>query len=956
MKQKLRLFTSLLLLAVASAAWGETGTITFGNNGTKINGASVTGTDNLNNNWTITTVGTTSFTQSTSYSQVGSSKNPATSITLTTTLPESVTITAFSAKFGGFGDTAGSISLKVGDTEVGTGSLNGTNDVTVSSTPNAAGTVLTVTVTDIAKGVKVYNVSYTYTTGEVKPVCEMPTFDPAGGTAVTIGTVVTISTATEGASIIYTTDGSTPSAENGTTGNTVTINEATTINAIAVKEGCDNSGVASASYTIVKVAKPTFSPEEGDVDAGTVVTISTATEGATIYYTTDGSTPTTESTQGNSVTINANTTINAIAVKEGMANSNVATAEYVLKGESVSGYTIDFEEAASSYADWTFTNAESAQTGSITAHGGTYYGTTGGKTTASIQTKEKVASPGVFTCYVSKQSTNTTSSTWYIQVSEDGSEWTDVKTQSATSMNKGVWVEFSADLSAYSNVYVRLYYSGSTAVRNVDDISLTMASSLAAPTISLPAGSYVGTQSVTLTAEDGASIYYTLDETTPTEESTPYTDAISITESCTLKAIAVKDGVSSNVASAVYTIRIPYSTIPALFEAATATATDVDVTFGGWIVSAVSGSNAYLTDNEGHGLIIYKKNHGFNVGDVLTGTASCQLQVYKGSAELTQLTATTEGLTVTSGGSVETISNIAMSELGGVNTGALVKYEKLTYDGTALEDAQGNTLTPYKSLYEGTFEEGALYTVTGIYVQFDETKEILPRSAADIVELIAVTVSKDAKGKNYANADRYFATLYYSDKNLKMTGANLNAHPVKVKDGKISNIVTYSSNNGNVIPAGMAVMLEAVNPGTYTFEVVDEYTDPEYNYILSQNMLHGTDEAATTTAPGEGEYKFYALSLNGNDDPGTAGFYFRQGCQNGQAFENGAHKAYLAVPADVAGNAKYFVFGEETDGIRQIENGELTIENAEIYNLSGQRVNKAQKGVYIVNGKKVVIR
>lgn len=134
---------------------------------------------------------------------------------------------------------------------------------------------------------------------------------------------------------------------------------------------------------------------------------------------------------------------------------------------------IDFESTASTYTNWTFTNMTSQQTGSITAHGGTYYGTTGGKATASITTDTKIATPGLLTCYVSKQSTNTTSSTWYIQVSSDGSTWTDVKTQSATSMGKGEWIEFTADLSSYTNVYVRVYYSGSTAVRNIDDLTLT---------------------------------------------------------------------------------------------------------------------------------------------------------------------------------------------------------------------------------------------------------------------------------------------------------------------------------------------------------------------------------------------------------------------------------------------------------------------------------------------------
>ena len=157
-------FFLLLMMSVLSlgVGWAATGTITFGNNGVKIDNTSVTDDDDRGNTWTITTTGTTSFTQQPSYSQVGSSKAAATSITFTTTLPSNVAITAMSAKFGGFSGTAGTISLKVGDTEVGTGSLNASNDVTVNATSTATGKVLTVTVTDIAKGVKCYNISYTY--------------------------------------------------------------------------------------------------------------------------------------------------------------------------------------------------------------------------------------------------------------------------------------------------------------------------------------------------------------------------------------------------------------------------------------------------------------------------------------------------------------------------------------------------------------------------------------------------------------------------------------------------------------------------------------------------------------------------------------------------------------------------------------------------------------------------
>lgn len=134
--------------------------------------------------------------------------------------------------------------------------------------------------------------------------------------------------------------------------------------------------------------------------------------------------------------------------------------------------SVDFENT--SYAEWTVSNLQLKQSGAITPKGGSYYGTTGGKTTASITTKDVYASPNSITCYVSKTSTNTNAdSKWNIQVSSDGSTWTTVKTQSASSMTKGNWVELTADLSSYSNVYVRVAYSGTTAVRAIDNLIFT---------------------------------------------------------------------------------------------------------------------------------------------------------------------------------------------------------------------------------------------------------------------------------------------------------------------------------------------------------------------------------------------------------------------------------------------------------------------------------------------------
>ena len=142
--------------------------------------------------------------------------------------------------------------------------------------------------------------------------------------------------------------------------------------------------------------------------------------------------------------------------------------------------TVDFESATTAYSDWTFTTFISQQTNSnVSAHGGSYFGTTSGKTTGSVVTKEKIASPQSITFYISKQSTNNTASSWLVQVSSDGTNWTQVgdKQSASSGITKGTWTEVSRDLSSYSDVYVGVFYDGTTAVRCIDDITLTYTTS-----------------------------------------------------------------------------------------------------------------------------------------------------------------------------------------------------------------------------------------------------------------------------------------------------------------------------------------------------------------------------------------------------------------------------------------------------------------------------------------------
>ena len=101
--------------------------------------------------------------------------------------------------------------------------------------------------------------------------------------------------------------------------------------------------------------------------------------------------------------------------------------------------------------------------------------------------------------------------------------------------------------------------------------------------------------------------------------------------------------------------------------------------------------------------------------------------------------------------------------------------------------------------------------------------------------------------------------------------------------------------------------------------------------------------------------KFYRLTMHGaaENNPGKIGFWW--GADGGQSFDIAANKAYLAVPASVAGARNGFAFGDDsTTGISNVNVNENV--NGSVYDLQGRKVSTPGKGLYIVNGKKVVIK
>jgi hypothetical protein len=220
--------------------------------------------------------------------------------------------------------------------------------------------------------------SVTYTFQAAKPV-----LSPAPGTYSSRQTV-TISDATAGATIYYTTNGSPPTTSSTKYKAGIAVSSTETIQAIAALSGYSQSAVASGAYTISPpAATPAFSPVPGTYSTSQSVKISDATSGATIYYTTNGSTPTTSSTRYTAaIPVSSTDTIKAIAVAGGHTQSAVATATYIIVTPAA---TPVFSPVPGTY--------KSKQTVTITdaTSGATIYYSTNGKAPTTSSTKYTAA-------------------------------------------------------------------------------------------------------------------------------------------------------------------------------------------------------------------------------------------------------------------------------------------------------------------------------------------------------------------------------------------------------------------------------------------------------------------------------------------------------------------------------------------------------------------------------------
>lgn len=164
------------------------------------------------------------------------------------------------------------------------------------------------------------------------PAAPTPTFSPSAGTFTSAQTVTMADTAA-GASIFYTLDGSTPTVTSTKYTAPISVSTTTTLKALALAPNFSNSAVASGTYTInlPVAATPTFTPVAGTYTSAQTVSIADTTANASVFYTLDGSTPTTSSTRYTApIAVSSTETINAIVTASGASQSAVGTAAYII--------------------------------------------------------------------------------------------------------------------------------------------------------------------------------------------------------------------------------------------------------------------------------------------------------------------------------------------------------------------------------------------------------------------------------------------------------------------------------------------------------------------------------------------------------------------------------------------------------------------------------------------------
>lgn len=264
---------------------------------------------------------------------------------------------------------------------------------------------------------------------------------------------------------------------------------------------------------------------------------------------------------------------------------------------------------------------------------------------------------------------------------------------------------------------------------------------LAPPTITPDGGEFLTSQQVTLSAENGASIYYTLDGNDPTTSSTLYEGAFTLTATTTVKAIAVKNGETSTVASATFT-----KTGVATLAEANALANDTHFTFTGNVVVTYSGTynnNTYTWLRDLNGTrdvpaagVFYNTGGELSQGDVLDPEWQATKITYNNWIEYT----TASNINVSSSGTtVDPIdrTGVVLSD-NNMNEYIAINNVKVTSEANGINynaaSADDETITyQLRNMFGVTLERDKIYNIEGTVGKYGSNIQVYPTKVTEVV-------------------------------------------------------------------------------------------------------------------------------------------------------------------------------------------------------------------------------
>jgi len=650
-----------------------------------------------------------------------------------------------------------------------------------------------------------------------------PAFSPAAG-AYSAAQSVAITDGTAGTTIYYTTNGTTPTTSSSVYSGPITVNSSETLEAIAVESGYTTSPVSTSAYAInSSVATPTFSLATGTYSTSQSVTISDATSGATIYYTINGTTPTTSSTvYSSAITVSATETLEAIAVETGYANSSVATATYTI-GAQLPAPT--FSPAAGTYS------TAQQVTLSDTAAGATIFYTTNGTipgtssavysgpiTVNASETIEAIAAETGYTTSTTALAAYTIATplptptfspaggsyaaSQSVTISDATAGTTIYYTTNGTTPTTSSTVYAGAITVAASETLEAIAVKSGSANSAAGTAAYTIASTLAAPTISPAGGTYTTAQTVTLSAASGATIYYTTNGTAPTTSSTVYSGPITVGATETIEAIAAETGYNASATStAVYTINLG-STTYINFSTGVFTSSSFDLNGG---PTVTSGGALQITD----GGSVESRSGWFNT--------KVPVSTFINDFTFQQLNASGDGMTFTIQGQGATALGAAGGGLGyqGIPTSVAVKFDLFSNAGEGPDST-------------GVYTNGASPTVP----------------ATDMT----------SSGVNLHNGDIMHAHMVYDGTNLTLTLTDTvtnavftQAFPVNIPSiiGGSTAYVGFTGGTGGATAIQNILTWTYVSPATQT-AATPTFSPIAGTYAASQSVTLGDTTAGAT--------------------------------------------------------------------------------------------------------------